>query len=68
MALATMPEQQIEWPAYLVRDTFNSFFESKGHTIVPSSPVVPHDDPTLLFANAGNASILVWYTLDRSII
>lgn len=36
-----------------VRSTFLEFFESKGHTVVPSSSVVPHADPTLLFANAG---------------
>jgi alanyl-tRNA synthetase len=36
-----------------IRDTFLKFFESKGHTIVASSPVVPGDDPTLLFTNAG---------------
>jgi len=36
-----------------IRATFLSFFESKGHQIVASSPVVPHDDPTLLFTNAG---------------
>ena len=36
-----------------IRSTFLKFFESRGHTIVASSPVVPGDDPTLLFTNAG---------------
>jgi len=36
-----------------IRSTFLKFFEAKGHTIVASSPVVPGDDPTLLFTNAG---------------
>jgi alanyl-tRNA synthetase len=36
-----------------IRSTFLKFFETKGHTIVASSPVVPGDDPTLLFTNAG---------------
>ncbi|MCY7314105.1 MAG: alanine--tRNA ligase [Rubrivivax sp.] len=36
-----------------IRSTFLNFFERKGHTIVASSPVVPGDDPTLLFTNAG---------------
>ncbi|MBE7416188.1 MAG: alanine--tRNA ligase [Ideonella sp.] len=36
-----------------IRATFLKFFESKGHAVVASSPVVPGDDPTLLFTNAG---------------
>jgi alanyl-tRNA synthetase len=36
-----------------IRQSFLQFFESKGHTIVPSSSLVPQGDPTLLFANAG---------------
>ncbi len=36
-----------------VRASFLEFFREKGHTIVPSAPVIPHGDPTLLFTNAG---------------
>ena len=36
-----------------IRKTFIDFFVSKGHTAVASSSLVPHDDPTLLFTNAG---------------
>ena len=36
-----------------LRQKFLKFFESKGHQIMPSSSLVPHDDPTLLFTNAG---------------
>jgi alanyl-tRNA synthetase len=36
-----------------IRDRFLRFFERNGHTIVPSSPLIPGNDPTLLFTNAG---------------
>ncbi|MEO6722300.1 MAG: alanine--tRNA ligase [Ferruginibacter sp.] len=36
-----------------IRNQFFDFFRSKGHTIVPSAPIVLKDDPTLLFTNAG---------------
>jgi alanyl-tRNA synthetase len=36
-----------------IRESFKNFFESKGHQIVPSAPMVIKDDPTLMFTNAG---------------
>ena len=40
-----------------IRKTFLEFFASKGHTVVPSSPLVPGNDPTLLFTNAGHGPV-----------
>ena len=36
-----------------IRRQFLQYFKKHQHAVVPSSPVVPHDDPTLLFTNAG---------------
>ena len=36
-----------------IRTRFLQYFERNGHTIRPSSSIVPQDDPTLLFTNAG---------------
>ena len=36
-----------------IREAYKKFFESKGHLIVPSAPMVINDDPTLMFTNAG---------------
>ncbi|OMH85380.1 Alanine-tRNA ligase, partial [Zancudomyces culisetae] len=42
-----------QWTASKVRRRYIEYFERQGHQFTRSSPVVPHDDPTLLFANAG---------------
>ena len=39
--------------AHEIRASFLKYFERHGHRVVPSSPLVPHDDPSLLFTNAG---------------
>ena len=49
-----------------IRRSFLAYFEARGHRLVPSAPLVPHDDPTLLFTNAGmNQFKDVFRGLDR---
>ena len=36
-----------------IRSTFLDFYKRNGHEVVPSSPLVPRNDPTLMFANSG---------------
>ena len=45
-----------------IRQQFLSFYESNGHTIAPSSPLVPDNDPTLLFTNAGMVQFKDYFT------
>ncbi len=42
-----------KWSGAEVRQSFMDFFAARGHTVVPSASLVPADDPTLLFTNAG---------------
>ncbi len=44
-----------------IRETFLRFFEQKEHRIIPSSPLVPHGDPTLLFTTAGMVQIKPYF-------
>ncbi|MBR4212917.1 MAG: alanine--tRNA ligase, partial [Bacteroidales bacterium] len=44
-----------------IRRTFLEFFRSKGHTVVPSAPVVVKNDPTLMFTNAGMNQFKDWF-------
>ncbi|KAJ3145925.1 Alanine--tRNA ligase [Geranomyces variabilis] len=52
-SLSTAMSTNTDWPVAKVRQTFLDFFEKNKHAIVPSSSTIPHDDPTLLFANSG---------------
>ena len=44
-----------------VRNTFLKFFEDKGHLIVPSSSLIPENDPSLLWINAGVAPLKKYF-------
>ena len=45
-----------------IRETFLSYFETNGHARLASSPLVPENDPTLLFVNAGMVPFKTWFT------
>src|SRR5499433_43285 len=45
----------MRWTTANIRQSFLDFFKERGHTILPSFPMVPKGDPTLLFVNAGMA-------------
>lgn len=52
-APATFDQNQLKMTSNEIRKQFLDFFQSKGHEIVPSAPIVVKNDPTLMFTNAG---------------
>mgnify|MGYP001426194977 CR=1 FL=1 len=50
-----------------IREKFLRYFESRGHRRIKSSPLIPADDPTLLFANAGMNQFKDYFTGARKI-
>ncbi len=50
-----------------IRDRYLNFFEKKSHTVVPSSSLVPFDDPTLLFTSAGMVQFKKFWVTDGQI-
>lgn len=58
-AIVAPPAAPLKWTGHAIRQTFLDFYtKKKGHTFYPSCPVVPLDDPTLLFINAGTTNVL----------
>ena len=55
------------WPAHVIRRTFMDFFIARGHTEVPSAPLVPKGDPTLLFTSAGMVQFKDLYLHPRNL-
>ncbi|MCS6837481.1 MAG: alanine--tRNA ligase [Bdellovibrionaceae bacterium] len=53
MISGSLPKSELNQDPHHIRKTFLNFFARHGHEIVPSSSLIPHDDPTLLFTNAG---------------
>jgi alanyl-tRNA synthetase len=49
------------WPAHAIRRAFIDFFVARAHTEVPSAPLVPKGDPTLLFTSAGMVQFKEFY-------
>ena len=49
-----------------IRKAYLQFFESKGHTIVPSAPIVLKNDPTLMFNNSGMAQFKEFFLGNRT--
>ena len=45
-----------------IRSTFLDYFAKNGHEVVPSSPLVPRNDPTLMFANSGMVQFKDYFT------
>ena len=53
MPVTSVPRSNVPMASDEVRRTFLEYFRENGHLIVPSSPLIPHGDPTLLLTNAG---------------
>ena len=49
------------WSANKVRELFLNYFRERSHVIVPSSPLLPKNDPTLLFTNAGMNQFKIYF-------
>ena len=53
----------MEWTSLNdLREKYLSFFESKGHLRLPSFPLIPHNDPSLLLINSGMAPMKKFFT------